>query len=117
MTEAEWNAPHVRSLGAILAGGDIGEVDERGAPVIGETMLYLLNAGEGSIPFPLPALDDAPGWTCLLDTADDRRQGRTYRTGSRYRLRGRSVAVLRPPPARVERGRAARRSRSTAEQA
>ncbi len=95
MTEAEWNAAQVKCLGAILAGGDIGEVDDQGQPVIGQTIVYLLNADEAGVPFPLPAADHTRAWVCLLDTADARRQGRTYKTGARYRLAGRSVAVLR----------------------
>jgi glycogen operon protein len=95
MTDAEWGATQVKCLGAILAGGDIGEVDDQGLPVIGQTIVYLLNGDATQVAFPLPASDHASGWVCLLDTADERRQGRTYRTGARYRLTGRSVAVLR----------------------
>jgi glycogen operon protein len=105
MTEAEWSAAQVKCLGAILAGGDIGEIDDQGQPVIGETLVYLLNADEADVPFPLPAGDHARTWLCLLDTADARRQGKTFRVGNRYRLGGRSLAVLRaaaPTPASSE---------------
>ncbi len=108
MTDAEWGAAHVKCLGAILAGGDIGEVDDRGLPVIGETIVYLLNADEAPVAFPLPSSDRVSGWLCLLDTSDEHRQGRIYRTNTRYRLAGRSVAVLRPAPP-GKRPRAARR--------
>jgi glycogen operon protein len=95
MTEAEWQATHVKCLGAMLAGGDIGEMDEDGQPIIGQTIVYLLNADEADVPFLLPPSDHVRSWACLIDTADERRQGRTYRTNTRYRVIGRSVAVLR----------------------
>jgi glycogen operon protein len=102
MTDVEWGAEHVKCLGAMLAGGDLGEVDEEGQPIVGQTIMYLLNADEAGVPFPLPSSNHGPTWICLIDTADARRQGRIYRTGTRYRLSGRSVAVLRaeptPPP-------------------
>ena len=99
MTEEEWRAPHVKSLGAMLAGGDIGEVDEQGRPILGQTIVYLLNADDADVPFPLPPSDHVRTWVCLIDTADERRQGRLYRTGTRYRVIGRSLAVLRAEPA------------------
>jgi hypothetical protein len=79
----------------MLAGGDLGEVDEDGQPIIGQTIIYLLNADEADVPFPLPPSDHVRTWICLIDTADARRQGRVFRTGTRYRVIGRSVAVLR----------------------
>jgi len=95
MTEAEWGAEQVKCLGAILAGGDIGEVDDQGQAVVGQTILYLLNADEGNVPFPLPTADHTRTWFCLLDTSDARRHGKTFRTGTKYALSGRSAAVLR----------------------
>ena len=38
-----------------LAGDLIGEVDERGEPIVGDTLLMLLNAHHEPIPFTLPA--------------------------------------------------------------
>jgi glycogen operon protein len=99
MTDEEWRAPHVKSLGAMLAGGDIGEVDDEGRPIVGRTIVYLLNADDADVPFPLPPSDHVRTWICLIDTADERRQGRIYRTGTRYRVIGRSLAVLRAEPA------------------
>jgi hypothetical protein len=99
MTDEEWRAPHVKSLGAMLAGGDIGEMDDEGRPIVGRTIVYLLNANDADVPFPLPPSDHVRTWICLIDTADERRQGRIYRTGTRYRVIGRSLAVLRAEPA------------------
>jgi glycogen operon protein len=102
MTPARWEANHVKCLGAVLA-GDVGEVDDHGRPVVGETIVYLLNAHSGGVSFPLPlALGTDERWECLIDTSDARRHGTRHRAGAKYPLASRSVAVLRgvPGPAR-----------------
>ncbi|MCX6543030.1 MAG: glycogen debranching protein GlgX [Acidobacteria bacterium] len=69
MTDATWNAPHARSLGAMLVGDAIAELDDRGAPIRDDTLLILLNADTAPVPFTLPGSTAGRGWTCLLDTA------------------------------------------------
>ncbi len=101
MTEVEWQAGHVRHLGAILAGGDIGEVDAEGRPIIGDRLVYLLNAGADAVPFTLPAADGVLQWECLLDTADADRHGGAFAPGAQFDLSGRSVAVFVARPTRV----------------
>src|SRR5262249_10327011 len=44
MTDEAWSANFVRSLGMWLNGGAIEEVDERGQPIIGDSLLVLFNA-------------------------------------------------------------------------
>jgi glycogen operon protein len=39
MTDEAWNADFARSLGMLLSGSAIEEVDERGEPVLGDTLL------------------------------------------------------------------------------
>ena len=95
MTEAEWNAPHVQCLGVRLAGDVIGEADEHGEPLVGETLVYLLNAAPASIEFTLPAFVEDARWECLIDTCDAGRCDRIFDGGSRYPLGDRSVAVFR----------------------
>lgn len=95
MTEAEWNAIHVQCLGVRLAGDVIGEVDENGEPIVGDTLVYLLNAAPTSIEFTLPAFVEQPRWECLIDTYDAGREDQTFDGGYRYPLGDRSVAVFR----------------------
>ena len=57
MNDEAWNADFVRSLGMLLSGNAIEEVDERGEPIVGDTLLVLLNAHTDEVPFTLPALD------------------------------------------------------------
>ena len=44
MSDEDWNAGFVKCLGVRLAGDLIDDVDERGEPIVGETLLILLNA-------------------------------------------------------------------------
>lgn len=53
------------------AGGDlIGDVDEHGEPIVGDTVLLLLNAHHEAIPFTLPVAREGQAWERCLDTAD-----------------------------------------------
>jgi glycogen operon protein len=95
MAEMEWNAEHVRCIGVRLSGDAIDELDENGAPIVGDTLLYLLNAGADPIPFRLPSFVTRPQWECLLDTADEDRSGQRFDGGCAYRLADHSLAVFR----------------------
>ena len=52
-----------------LAGDVINEVDERGEPIIGDTLLLLINAHWEEIPFTLPETRVEHVWETLVDTA------------------------------------------------
>ena len=95
MTEAEWNADHARFLGVRLAGDGIDETDEEGAPIVSDTIVYLLNAWSSHVPFTLPSFIEHHGWETLLDTFDDRREGHVFQGGSTYPLAEHSLAVFR----------------------
>ena len=95
MTDAQWNAPHARVLGAVLAGDAIEETDDRGEPIRDDTLLILMNADKAPIRFVLP--DAGPGrtWKAELDTygappALVSEAGRLV-----YPLSARSLAVLK----------------------
>lgn len=95
MSEAEWNAGHVKCLGVRLSGDAPDDVDADGAPIRGETLLYVMNASDGSIPFILPAFVVRPRWETVLETFDDRRVGEIRDGGVPYPLAAHSLAVLR----------------------
>jgi isoamylase len=69
MTEEAWNTGYARCLGVRWAGDLIGETDEKGAPIVGDTILLLMNAHHDAIPYVLPALKDGQQWDRLLETA------------------------------------------------
>ncbi|MBI4485973.1 MAG: hypothetical protein HY655_08190 [Acidobacteria bacterium] len=86
MTEAEWNASHVQCLGVRLTGDVIHEVDENGEPIVGDTLVYLLNAAAASIDFALPAFVEQPRWECLVDTMTPVARARSSTADTRIRL-------------------------------
>jgi len=95
MTDEMWNSPEVRGLGVRLNGDAIQEVNERGDPIIGDTLLVILNAGDQPLSFVLPTSTPTERWDTLVDTADPWQQARRLRAGDRYDLPGRAVAVLK----------------------
>ena len=95
MTDETWSSPDVRCVGVRLNGDAIDEVNERGERIAGDTLVLLLNGGERDMPFVLPATSPNECWGTLLDTADPWQPARRLRTGDRYELRARSMAVLK----------------------
>jgi glycogen operon protein len=95
MDDKAWNAGFVKCLGFRLAGDLIGDVNERGEPIKGDTLLVLLNAHHEDLPFQLPATQQAQQWELLFDTGQP--QAETTRTAGevQYPLHSRSLAVFR----------------------
>lgn len=98
MADEAWNAGFVRCIGVCLAGREIHEVDERGQPIVGNTLLLLLNASENSIPFSLPRHQSTDCWQRLLDTADAQAARTCLPAETAYNLRERSMAVFLSRP-------------------
>ena len=94
MTEAEWNANQSGCVGIRLSGDAIGEVDEDGMPIMGDTILYLMNACRNQVSFTLPSFEVCPRWQTVLDTFDDRRVGAIHAGGASYPLAAHSLAVF-----------------------
>jgi glycogen operon protein len=95
MTDEAWHAGFVRCLGVRMAGDLIGEVDERGEPIKGDTLLLLLNAHHEAIPFTLPQHRTEHRWELLLDSFNPSAEAQTFEGGQKYNLEGRSLVVLR----------------------
>jgi glycogen operon protein len=113
MTDEAWNADFVRCLGMLLSGAAIEEVDERGEPLVGDTLLILLNAHSEKVPFTFPALEPDQHWQRMFDTMTTHVAERTYRPASPYPLQGRTVAVFKVTPPIRERRRALAGSRAS----
>src|SRR5262249_29501898 len=96
-----------RSIGMLLAGNAIEELDEQGRPIAGDTLLVLLNAHHGKVPFTLPQLDTQHQWLRIIDTISIRSTERPYKGGVRYPLQGRSLALFGMTPPLGERRRSA----------
>jgi glycogen operon protein len=96
MDDKDWNAGFVRCMGVRLAGDLINEVAERGEPIVGDTILVLLNAHHEAIPFTLPVYKSGQRWERLLDTAQEGDAPcEQYAEQYQYPLEGRSMAVFR----------------------
>jgi glycogen operon protein len=70
MTDEDWGDPDAHVLGMLLHGRATDEVDERGRPIFGETILVLVNGGARSRGFSLPRMEDENGaWRVLINTS------------------------------------------------
>ena len=94
MTDAAWNAPFVRSLGVLMVGNALDEVDERGRQVRGDTLLILLNAHHDEVPFALPTIADGTVWVRTIDTIEPYVEERRHTGGEKYPLQGRTLVVF-----------------------
>jgi glycogen operon protein len=94
MTDEAWNASSARSLGVLLAGDAIQEVDEHGERIIGDTLLLVMNASGEDASFILPACRADLMWEFILDTFDLNVKDAVLTEGRRYKSRSRSLAVF-----------------------
>ena len=94
MTDFAWNAQFVRSLGVLMVGNAIGDIDERGQLVSGDTLLILLNAHFESVPFVLPAAEEGHEWMRVFDTIEPFPLEARAAGGTKYPLQGRTVVLF-----------------------
>jgi isoamylase len=94
MSDGDWNAGFVKCLGIRLAGDLVNDETERGEPIIGETLLILLNGHWEPIPFKLPPTLHGNVWSLLVDTAEPRSTSVAFEGTAQYPLRDRSLVVL-----------------------
>ena len=89
-----WHSGELRALGMRLNGESIDEVDERGEPIVGDTLLVLLNSQPGSVGFRLPRHKPSERWVPYVDTALADVKPDAFSSDDDYQLQGRSVVVL-----------------------
>jgi glycogen operon protein len=95
MSDDAWNAGFVKCLGVRLAGDLVGDVDERGEPIRGDTLLILLNAHHEALPFTLPVTSAGHVWQLLFDTFNPDAPVAHFEGKYAYPLQGRSLALFR----------------------
>ncbi|WP_369032479.1 glycogen debranching protein GlgX [Streptomyces adonidis] len=97
MTERDWYAP-AATLGMYLSGRDIPGRDARGAPIVDDSFLAILHAGDASTDFTLPGAPWAERYEVVVDTSREEQgdaPGVEYRAGEAIRVPGRAVVLLR----------------------
>jgi glycogen operon protein len=101
MSDEEWGAVGVRTVGLRLAGSAISEPDEHGRHIVDDTLLMVLNEDESPIDFRLPA-DHGHVWELLIDTTTavipPDPDGHPRPGGSVCRVEPRSFLLLRQQP-------------------
>jgi glycogen operon protein len=90
MTSDDWLRADLHAFGMLLAGESLDELDERGRPVTGDTLLVLMNAAPDPVRFVLPAVEGS--WELFEDTARPSERG--VRPLGAYPLEARSLAVF-----------------------
>ncbi len=93
-TDGDWGDPDNQIIGMLIPGRATDEVDERGRPVFGDTVLLLLNGGARSRQFTLPRMERAGLWEEVVNTSRHDIGTRPVRKGA-LTLTAHSVIMLR----------------------
>jgi glycogen operon protein len=97
MQMADWNTP-LETLGVLLVGEEIDDLDERGNPISGNSFLVILSAADAVVDFALPDRAAKLDKQIVFDTGADS-AGKDVATS--YRLQPHSAVVMqvaRPAP-------------------
>ncbi|MHB8866889.1 MAG: hypothetical protein ACYC6N_31385, partial [Pirellulaceae bacterium] len=93
MCDTDWRTVRARVL-AVCLNGHIDEVDERGQPIAGATLLVLFNAEDQPVSFHLPELERHLYWKPVIDTARHDQRLHHRGGGSPYEVVDRSCVVF-----------------------
>jgi len=94
-TEQDWGNHDQSALAMLLDGARIQEPDSRGQPIVGESLLALLNGSDHEVEFTLPPGTAGAQWARLLDTADPDAGETTVAGGGHVSSVSRSVSLWR----------------------
>lgn len=94
IADHHWHSGELRAIGMRLNGESIDEVDERGVPIVGDTLLVLLNSQPASVSFRLPRHKPSERWIPYVDTSLAEVSAEPLTHEDDYPLQGRSVVVL-----------------------
>ena len=89
---------YTQCLGVRFPGDFIGDVTERGEPIIGDSVVLLVNAHHEAMAFTLPSHNKSQEWERLIDTTDPEAACIKLKGGEQYGVKGRSMVVLRSTP-------------------
>jgi glycogen operon protein len=92
LTPEQWQDPGGHVLGMLMHGEAADELDERGRPMVGSSLLLLLNGGARSGHFTLPDPEPGGAWRTVLNTMGS--EGEVVRAGG-VTLGPHSLVLLR----------------------
>jgi len=101
MSEDDWNAGFAKSLAVFLNGRAIPSPNERGEPVIDDSIYLMFNAHHEPLEFTLADSKWAERWTVVLNTAEEKDllaeqdNGPELAAGSKMQVQPWSLVVLR----------------------
>jgi glycogen operon protein len=95
MSEHDWSSGFARCLGMVLPGDQIGEVDEHGERIVGDSFAIFFNAHDEPISFRLGTRQRDVRWVCVLDTAEPDAARPTFEHMSEFPLQPHCLAILR----------------------
>ena len=93
MQQSDWQNAENHLLGMLISGQATDETDDRGRPIRGDTLLLILNGGEGDCRFTLPQVPEEGFWMTLLDSAHSECHG--PQDGSSVMVAAHSLLLLR----------------------
>ena len=103
MGQDEWHAGWVCSVGLVLNGRTLDDVNAVGEPIIDDTFLMLFNPNPTSMRFHMPFLREGAAWELCLDTRTaDEAEPVKLAPGDEYELVERSMALLKSVPKPVQ---------------
>ncbi len=94
MTEQDWDSGFGKSIMVYLNGEGIRDRDARGERVVDDSFLLCFSAHYEKIDFTIPDDEYEPGWTVVVDTAEDAVAERTVEAGGTLTVDARSLVVL-----------------------
>ena len=94
LSEESWNTAWNKSLAVLFNGKTLGVIDEEGQPIMDDSFLFLVNAGEDGVEFCLPKPPANTPWGQLVDTDHIDDPFATISVGEKLILAGRSMRVL-----------------------
>ena len=107
MDDAAWRDGDARAVAVFLNGEAIAEPDARGAHIVDDSFLLLLNGDFDTTRFALPPAELGARWSVVLDTSGRLTPGRAFRPRVRLTLAPRSAVLLTRPPNAPQRGASA----------
>lgn len=98
MTEENWLEGFAKSLGVFLFGRGIHTVGSHGEKIVDDSFYIIFNAHHAELEYTLPDAKYGREWTKVLDTCDpDFLDGVAFSAGSKVKVNGRSIIILKHP--------------------